>query len=68
MKKTKQVIIKNEPDCSEVVLDCALQCAILTHVATFGFSDTILNVVEAYRTQARRYNEAADKLEQKNNK
>ena len=61
----KSFIIKDEPDSREVALDCALQSAVQQHVATFGFCSVIINIIKAYRHEARRYNEAADKLEQK---
>lgn len=63
MAKKKPVIIKSTPE--DMMEDISLQSAIIQHVNTFGFYHVIDNVVEAYRSKARRFNKMADELEKK---
>ena len=63
MAKIKQDIIKQPPDDKEVVLDYSFQNTVLHYTEVFGFSEVILNVIEAYRSNARKYNKEADRLE-----
>ncbi len=66
MATKKQNIIKEAPDGKETVLDYGFQNTILGHTKAFGFEDVIINVIEAYRSYARRYNAEADRLEKLN--
>lgn len=60
-KKKKPTIIKDTPE--DFVDDHSLQGHIIQHVQAFGFCDVVPNVIEAYRTRARRLNRHADALE-----
>ena len=62
-RKKKINIIQNTPD--DMLDDTSFQQQIIQHVNAFGFCHVIDNVVEAYRTQARRFNKQADELEKK---
>lgn len=62
-KKKKQDIIKEAPNGQDVVLDYSFQNAIVNHTKAFGFSDVMINVIEAYRSKARKYNAEANRLE-----
>ena len=62
MAKKKLDIIKPTP--KDIVDDASFRNNIIQHVNAFGFDDIIVNVIEAYRVQARRFNRQADKLEQ----
>lgn len=60
-KKKKPTIIKDTQE--DIVDDHGLQGQILNHVTVYGFCDVVPNVIEAYRTRARRLNKHADALE-----
>lgn len=60
-KKKKDIIIQPTPD--DICDDQSLRSDIIRHVNVFGFCDVIPNVVEAYRSKARRFNKEADLLE-----
>ena len=60
-KKKKPTIIKDTPE--DFADDHSLQGNILQHVNVYGFCDVVPNVIEAYRTRARRLNRHADALE-----
>jgi len=64
MAQKKQDIIKKQPDPKEVCLDYSFQHAVIRHAQAFGFSTVMLNVIEAYRSNARKYNKEANRLEQ----
>lgn len=63
MAKKKPNVIKEAPDGKEVVLDYSFQHTIIHHTQSFGFATVMVNVIEAYRSNARRYNAEADRLE-----
>ncbi len=64
MNKKKQDIIKQPPDAKEVVLDCSFQHTVIRHTQAFGFDSVVVNIIEAYRSNARKYNKEANSLEQ----
>ena len=62
-RKQKENVIKGSPDERDVVINNALISSIVSHVQVYGFSEVITNVIEAYRMEARKYNNEAEKLD-----
>ncbi len=63
-KKSESNVIKEPPDEKEVVIDYSFCQSVASHIEAFGFESILINIIEAYRKKARRYNAEANKLEQ----
>lgn len=63
-KIKKQDVIKPKPDEREVCIDYSFMHSVTTHAHTFGLPSVLINIVEAYRSNARKYNKEAERIEQ----